>query len=249
MPKRKQDEITMVQLGENGGKAGVLPTTVYRPGKVYTAAQNNRQNQETPKSTTYTTGGGNQQYIDQLNSLYGKIMNRGPFSYDLNGDMLYRQMADRYTQLGKDAMRDTMGQAAALTGGYGNSYAQQVGNQAYQQYLASLNDQIPALYEQAYNVWQGEGERLMQLYQLAAAHPEYLAALSPRTYTVKDEEEADGKTGEQTGDGNYEQLLNAMGLSTTGAMNGAMAAASAQVGEKPQNALENWYYTLLNMRK
>lgn len=239
MPKRKQDEITMVQLGENGGKAGVLPTTVYRPGKVYTDAQN----QETTESTTYTTGGGNQQYIDQLNSLYGKIMNRGPFSYDLNGDMLYRQMADRYTQLGKDAMRDTMGQAAALTGGYGNSYAQQVGNQAYQQYLASLNDQIPALYEQAYNVWQGEGERLLQLYQLAAAHPEYLAALKP-TYSSAQGKEQQEKAYDDSID--TEKLQQMLALSAYGAAAGAIASPQQM---QNQNELENWYYTLLGLRK
>lgn len=118
-------------------------------------------------------------YIAQLNSLYDQIVNRKPFQYDLNGDLLYKQMADQYTQLGQQAMRDTMGQAAALTGGYGNSYANQVGNQAYQQYLTALNQQIPDLYDRAYNAYQDDTDWLLQQYQMAAAHPGYLEALTP----------------------------------------------------------------------
>ena len=143
---------------------------------------------------TYTVNANNQPYVDQLNSLYDQIVNRKPFQYDLNGDLLYRQMADQYTQLGQQAMRDTMGQAAALTGGYGNSYAQQVGNQSYQQYLTALNEQIPALYDRAFNVWQAEGNDLLNRYQMAAAHPGYLDAISPKTYSVasSDDENTDG---------------------------------------------------------
>ncbi len=243
MPKRTKDELTMQQMGELGGTAGVLPDDVYKRG-TYPAATQQKQEQDNRNGTkVYTAGNANQQYIDQMNSIYGKIMNRGPFSYDLNGDMLYRQMADRYTQMGKDAMRDTMGQAAALTGGYGNSYAQQVGNQAYQQYLASLNDQVPALYEQAYKVWQGEGDRLFQLYQLAAAHPEYLAALKP-TYTSMQGKEQQKKTDDDSID--TEKLQQMLALSAYGAAVGAMASPQKM---QNQNELENWYYTLLGLRK
>ena len=48
-------------------------------------------------------------------------MNRPDFQYDANGDALYRHYKDQYTELGKRAMQDTMGQAAALTGGDGSS--------------------------------------------------------------------------------------------------------------------------------
>ena len=56
-----------------------------------------------------------------------KVLNRDKFQYDINGDALYQQYKDRYIQQGKQAMMDTIGQASALTGGYGNSYAQGVG--------------------------------------------------------------------------------------------------------------------------
>ena len=46
-------------------------------------------------------------------------------------------------QQGKQAMQDTMGQAAALTGGYGSTYGQAVGQQQYDAYLQNLNDEVP----------------------------------------------------------------------------------------------------------
>ena len=51
-------------------------------------------------------------------ALFEQLMNRGPFRYDLQGDMLYRQYADQYSELGKQAMRNAMGTASSLTGGY-----------------------------------------------------------------------------------------------------------------------------------
>ena len=78
-----------------------------------------------------------------------KIKGYSEFSYDLNGDALYQQYKDKYIQQGKLAMQDTMGQAAAMTGGYGNSYAQSVGQQAYQASLDNLNDIVPELYSLA----------------------------------------------------------------------------------------------------
>lgn len=180
---------------------------------------------------------GNAPYIEQLNALYDKIMNRGSFNYDLNGDLLYRQMADQYTQLGQQAMRDTMGQAAALTGGYGNSYATQAGNQAYQQYLTALNQQIPDLYDRAYNAYQDDMDWLLQQYQLAAAHPEYLSALTPTTGGGTTTSEA--STGTSAAD--IMALINANSGKTT--------STSKTGKENTENTLNNelakWYYKLL----
>ena len=103
---------------------------------------------------------------DQINSIVDKILNREDFSYDLNSDALYQQYKDQYTQQGKLAMQDTMGQAAAMTGGYGNSYAATVGNQAYQAYLAELNNVVPELQQMALNQYNQEGEELYNSYAL-----------------------------------------------------------------------------------
>jgi hypothetical protein len=99
-------------------------------------------------------------YDDVMN----KILNREKFSYDLNGDALYQQYKDKYTQEGKMASANVMGQAAAMTGGYGNSYAASVGNQAYQASLQNLNDIIPELYQMAYDRYNQEGQDLYNQY-------------------------------------------------------------------------------------
>ena len=101
-----------------------------------------------------------------LDEVMNKILNREQFSYDLNGDALYQQYKDKYIQQGKMAMQDTMGQAAAMTGGYGNSYAASVGNQAYQAQLNNLNDVIPELYQMAYDKYNQEGQDLYNQYGL-----------------------------------------------------------------------------------
>ena len=104
------------------------------------------------------------QWQSQLDALMNSIMNREKFSYDVNEDALYQQYKDKYVQQGKLAMGDTMGQAAAMTGGYGNSYAQSVGQQAYQASLDNLNDIVPELYAMALDQYEREGQELYNQY-------------------------------------------------------------------------------------
>ena len=107
---------------------------------------------------------------DQATEIYDKIMNRGEFSYDVNKDKLYQQYRDLYAQMGRGAMEDTMGQAAALTGGYGSTYSQNAGQQAYNAYLQKLNEVVPELYNAAYNRYNQEGQNLMNLYTMARSN-------------------------------------------------------------------------------
>lgn len=106
------------------------------------------------------------QYDDQIAEVYNKIVGREPFSYSLTGDMLYQQYKQEAINNGRLAARDTMGQAAALNGGYGSSYGQAVGQQQYNEYLRSLNDVVPDLYNAAYNRWANEGDQLMTQYNM-----------------------------------------------------------------------------------
>ena len=105
--------------------------------------------------------GENWKYKDQYSTLFEDYIGRDPFSYDLNGDALYQQYKDKYIQQGKLAMQDTMGQASAMTGGYGSSYAQSVGQQAYQNSLDNLNDIVPELYQMAYDKYNQEGSDML----------------------------------------------------------------------------------------
>ena len=112
------------------------------------------------------------QWQDQLNDILQKILNREPFSYDLNGDILYQQYKDHATTQGKMAMMDAMGQAAAMTGGHGNSYAQAVGQQAYQGHLQQLNDKVPELYQLALSQYNKEGDDMYNQASLMAGMEE-----------------------------------------------------------------------------
>ena len=103
-------------------------------------------------------------YEDQLKDLYDRIVNRDKFRYDINQDELYQQDAKQYAEKGRMALMDTMGQAAALTGGYASTYGQAVGQQQYDAYLQQLNDVVPELYQMAYQQYQDEGDRMQQQY-------------------------------------------------------------------------------------
>lgn len=105
-------------------------------------------------------------YDDQIRDTYSQMQNRPAFSYDLDGDALYQQYKDRYTQNAKLAMKDTMGQAASLTGGYGSSYAQGVGQQRYDETMRGLTDMIPSLEQSAYQRWRDQGSDLQQRYSM-----------------------------------------------------------------------------------
>ena len=104
-------------------------------------------------------------YEQRLNQIYEQVMSRGDFKYDFNNDPMYHLYRDQYMQSGKQAMQDAQAEAAALTGGYGNSYAAAAGNLAYQQHLNGINNVIPELYNQAYQEWLNGGDLLMRQLQ------------------------------------------------------------------------------------
>lgn len=107
------------------------------------------------------------QYDAQVNDLFNKINNRDPFQYNASDDQLYQQYVDRYQNMGRKAMMDTIGQGAALTGGYNNSYAQNVGQQAYDEYLQGLNDKLMETYQLAYGQYQDQGNDMYNLFNAA----------------------------------------------------------------------------------
>ena len=102
-------------------------------------------------------------YEDQISSILDNIMNRPKFSYtseDMVNDDLYKMYRDQYMRQGNLAMRDTMGNAASLTGGYGNTYASAAGQQAYDNYVSMLNDKALDFYDRAYQRYNDEGQNL-----------------------------------------------------------------------------------------
>lgn len=99
--------------------------------------------------------------------LADKLQNRDPFAYNPNEDPLWQGMKSQYIEGGKRAMEDTMGQAAALTGGFANSYAQSAGQQSYNDFMTKLTAQLPAAYDRARAAYDAEGDALLQ--QLSVA--------------------------------------------------------------------------------
>ncbi len=93
-------------------------------------------------------------YEAQIDSILDSILNGKEFSYtanDLANDDLYEMYRENYMKQGNQAMRDAMGNAAALTGGYGSTYAQAAGQQAYDEYLSGLNDMALEFADRAYD--------------------------------------------------------------------------------------------------
>lgn len=161
------------KYGFSGGDDGSAYIKLDKEGPVYTQSYQTALDAllaANKKAPTY-----NATYEGQLKELYDQIVGREKFKYDINTDMLYQQYRQQYQDLGRLSMQDTMGQAAGMTGGYGSSYSQAVGQQQYDAYLQRLNDIVPDLYAQAYQRYSDEGDALLKQYGL-------LGSLADREY-------------------------------------------------------------------
>lgn len=139
----------------------------------------------------------------ELERLYAAITGRPAFSYDPASDPVYNSYAQSYQRRGRLAMRSTMGQAAALTGGYGSSYAQSVGQQQYDSYLQSLGEALPELYGMAWQRYNAEGDALKTAWELASERSE-VKRESERE--AAEREAAAQKSAETARRGNYDRL-------------------------------------------
>ena len=107
---------------------------------------------------------GKTSYSDQVKDMMDKIMNREKFSYDVDTDPLFQQALASAMNSGKQAMQDTIGQASALTGGYGSTYATTAGNQAYNAFIEDAYDNLPQYYQMAREAYQMEGDEMYRQY-------------------------------------------------------------------------------------
>lgn len=161
----------MAKQGINAAKQvgygiGTIKTLLNKP-KDYEESDEVKQAQEDLKNHYNSKPGDYQSnYADQIQGLLKDYENTKNFQYDFNADPLYQQYKDQYIQQGKMAMQDTMGNAAALTGGYGSSYASTAGNQAYQSSLNDLNNVIPSLYDRAYSKYRDDKSDKLQHMQV-----------------------------------------------------------------------------------
>ena len=114
------------------------------------------------------------QYADQIQDLYNSIQNRDPFSYSPDSDVSYQAYAEKYRNAGQKARDDTLGTAAAMTGGIPSTYAISAAQQAQNNYNAALSDVLPQLEQLAYSKYVDQGnamrsdlQTLMQMDNLA----------------------------------------------------------------------------------
>lgn len=166
---------TNKETGENKPQSdkGTQATQTSTPQTNALSGQNNRVSQTTtptmPTAPTKTVVPEySSQWKGELDNLMKQIMNREKFSFDLNGDAMYQQYAEMYGNNANRAMQNAMGQTAAMSGGYGSSYSQMAGQQAYAQEMQGLNDVAIDLYGQALNQYLAEGDALNQRYAMMA---------------------------------------------------------------------------------
>ena len=100
-------------------------------------------------------------YSNQINQLINDYKNREKFSYNADNDPMFQQALASAMKSGQTAMQDTMGQAAALTGGYGSSYATNVGQNAYNQYVQEAYNMLPEYYQLAMEAYNQEGQNML----------------------------------------------------------------------------------------
>lgn len=143
----------------------VMGNNAYTPSSAVTQAQEQLKAYQDQKPAEYTN-----RWKDQMDTMLNNILNRKDFQYDVKADPLFQQYRDQYIRNGQLAMRDTMGQAAQLTGGYGNSYAQQAGQQAYNGHMQGLTDKIPELYNLAMQAYNNKTNDMMSRYNLMGTH-------------------------------------------------------------------------------
>lgn len=112
---------------------------------------------------------GRTSYTDKVEALFNKYMNREDFQYDVSEDQLFQQALASAMGSGKVAMQDTIGQASALTGGYGSTYATSAGNQAYNSFIEDAYNNLPEYYNMALQAYQMEGDEILQQFNMASS--------------------------------------------------------------------------------
>ncbi len=104
------------------------------------------------------------EYTDRAKAALDDYTEHGDFKYDPATDSGYQAARKQYTAGGRQAMKDTLGVATELTGGFDNSYAQVAAQQAYNGYMSELAALMPEFESRAYGRWQDEGQRKLDYY-------------------------------------------------------------------------------------
>lgn len=119
--------------GDDGSRFSLIPTTQSSAVPAYTS-----------------------RYDAKADELMQTILSRPEFSYNADTDPTYQAYKKQYAREGERATKDTLGAAAAATGGVPSSYAVTAAAQAGNYYAAQAADKVAELEDMAYNRYLNE---------------------------------------------------------------------------------------------
>lgn len=144
----------------------------------YTAARDYIDRKNRFGASSGAAGGGagyTDPYAGRLEDALGRLESREPFSYDPETDPMFRAYRDAYRREGDRAAKETLGDAAALTGGQASTAAVAAASQARDYYNSKAGDAVPQLYQLAWEMYRSEQDSLL-------SEIETLAGLSAAAY-------------------------------------------------------------------
>lgn len=146
-PYEQSDDVRSLR-NQSEGYADQIDSMSYSPSALVRSYQAKMADTENNKPNAYVN-----KWADTQNSLLEEILNEKAFSYtgsDLMNDDMYKMYSEMYEKNARKAMNNAMGEAASLTGGYGSSYSQAVGQQAYDDTMSNMNEIALTLADKAY---------------------------------------------------------------------------------------------------
>lgn len=227
----------------------------FKPSEAVEAAREVQKSLEAVRPGAYQSS-----FDEELARLYEQISEDKGFSYDPRQDAQYRNYAHLYAQRGREAMEDTMGQAAGLTGGFSSSYAQSASQQAYGRYMQELAELMPQLEQSARQQYEAGQQKLLDQYDWLSQQEQadYKRYLQEQEAWQKDYDRA-GKEAETlrqaeyddyklrlqhyTSMANAEQKASGGARANTGAASSAAtkSSLSSTAAQSLQRAMSNYF--------
>lgn len=176
-----------------------------------------------PEYTQYTS-----KYQSQINDLMSQLANRPAFSYTPTDDPSYAAYSEHYRNSGEQARKDTLAQAAAMTGGQPSTYAIAAAEQAQNAHNATMSDMIPQLRDAAYAMYADEGNAMRNDLNMLLALDEMEYGRHQDAYANQMAKwQADyGVDRDMVEDQRYENELELAMRSSTGSRGGSNVAGS-----------------------
>lgn len=146
-PYEQSDDVRSLR-SQSEGYADQVDSMSYSPSALVKSYQAKMADTENNKPDAYVN-----RWAETQNNLLEEILNEKAFSYtgsDLMNDDMYKMYSEMYEKNARKAMNNAMGEAASLTGGYGSTYSQAAGQQAYDDTMSNMNEIALTLADKAY---------------------------------------------------------------------------------------------------